>query len=395
MNNNFTWPLMNDSISSQDKESLINFINEPNIRFTNGKKVEEFEIEWSKWLGTSFSLFVNSGSSANDITMMVLAEKYGTGDVIVPPLTWVSDISSVLRAGHRPVFVDIDPRTLALDPVKLKDAINPNTKAVFLTHVLGINGLNDDLLELLSERNILLFEDVCESHGATFKGRKVGTFGLASNFSFYFAHHMTTIEGGMISSNDEDFYNIARLMRSHGLVRESRIESFKRKFIEEHSDLNPEFIFAYASHNMRSTEINAVLGLSQLKRLDKNIQKRVRNFKLFLDNLDPRIFEVNFSIEGNSNYALIMVLREKSIDIRDKVEFILQENRIEYRRGTAGGGNQLRQPYLKKYNIGQRAIDFPIVEHIHFYSWYVGNNEHVTEYQIKNLCESLRLENLL
>jgi CDP-6-deoxy-D-xylo-4-hexulose-3-dehydrase len=90
-----------------------------------------------------------------------------------------------------------------------------------------------------------------------------------------------------------------------------------------------------------------------------------------------------------------MVLREKSTNIRDKVEYILQENRIEYRRGTAGGGNQLRQPYLKKYNIGQKATDFPIVEHIHFYSWYVGNNEHVTEYQIKNLCESLRLENLL
>jgi CDP-6-deoxy-D-xylo-4-hexulose-3-dehydrase len=395
MNDNFSWPLMNDSITNEDKKELINFINEPNVRFTNGKKVEEFELEWSKWLGTKYSLFVNSGSSANDITMMVLAEKYGVGEVIVPPLTWVSDISSVLRAGHTPVFVDIDPKTLALDPRKLKDAINPRTKAVFLTHVLGINGVNNNLLELLDERNILLFEDVCESHGATFNGQKAGTFGLASNFSFYFAHHMTTIEGGMISSNDEDFYNVARLMRSHGLVRESKIESFKEKFISEYPDLNPEFIFAYASHNMRSTEINAVLGLSQLKRLDQNIQKRIGNFKLFLDNLDPKIFEVNFSIEGNSNYALILILREKSAKIRDKVESILQESRIEYRRGMAGGGNQLRQPYLKKYKINQVATDFSVVEHIHFFSWYIGNNEQVTEFQINSLCKSLSSENLL
>jgi len=388
----FTWPLMHESISRIDKDKLIDFINKPNVRFTNGNKVKEFEYAWSKWIGAKYSVFLNSGASANDLTMMAFSELYGVGEIIMPPLTWVSDISSVLRSGNTPVFVDIDPNTLAIDSNQIKSAINSQTKAVFLTHVLGLNGLNQNLLDLLKKENIPLIEDVCESHGATFNGRKLGTFGLASNFSFYFAHHMTTIEGGVISTDDHNFYDVIRMMRSHGLVRESEIENTKESYFRSFPDLNSDFIFAYAAHNMRSTELNAVLGLSQLSRLNKNIEIRQKNYKLFLDSLDSKIFKTDLDTEGNSNYALTLILREKSYKLRDNVESILIMKGIEYRRGMAGGGNQLRQPYIQKYNLSQKATDFPNVEHIHFFSWYIGNNENVAEEQIIDLCESLNRE---
>jgi len=389
MSNTYIWPLMHDAITEEDKQELIKFLSNPNVRLTNGDNVKKFETEWSKWLGVKYSLFVNSGASANDLTMMALFEELGPGEVIVPPLTWVSDISSVIKAGFKPVFIDINPKTLALDTSKTIESINSKTKAVFLTHVLGLNGLTKELLDFLESRNIPLIEDVCESHGATFQNAKLGTFGLASNFSFYFAHHITTIEGGMISTNDEGFYDILKMMRSHGLVRESSLEKTKKYYQSEFPDLNQDFIFAYASHNMRSTEINAVLGLSQLKNLDNYIEIRSNNYKTFLKHLDSEIYQTDFMIEGNSNYALTLVLKNQSIDTRNQVEEIFRKEKIEYRRGMAGGGNQLRQPYIKKLSLSYKPENFKAVDHLHFYSWYIGNNPSITSERIIGLCDLL------
>lgn len=393
MTNQYNWPLMHDAVLAEDKNKLIEFLNIPNVRLTNGSKVQEFEKAWSEWLGVKHSLFVNSGASANDLTMMALFEMYGPGEVIVPPLTWVSDISSILRAGLKPVFVDINPKTLALDTELTIKSINSETKAVFLTHVLGLNGLTSELLENLREKNIPLIEDVCESHGTTFQGKKVGTFGLASNFSFYFAHHMTTIEGGMISTDDQNFYDLIKMMRSHGLVRESYMESTRVQFKSKYPDLNEDFIFAYASHNMRSTEINAVLGLSQLNRLDNYIAVRRENYNLFINNLDQKIFRTDLELLGNSNYALTVILNDKSMLLREKVEKIFNDKKIEFRRGMAGGGNQLRQPFIKNLKRFPEPEKFKEVEHIHFFSWYIGNNPSLEKNEILNLCEELNKVN--
>lgn len=222
MSNAFYWPLMHEAITREDREVLIDYLRQDNPRLTNGPKVEEFELVWNQWLGTKYSLMVNSGASANDLTMLALRERVGLGEVIVPPLTWVSDIASVLHAGFTPKFVDINPVTLGMDTDAILKAITSKTKAVFLTHILGFNALTKELIAELERLNIILIEDVCESHGTEHENTRVGNFGLASNFSFYFAHHMSTIEGGMISTNDADFYETLRMMRSHGLVRESR-----------------------------------------------------------------------------------------------------------------------------------------------------------------------------
>ena len=218
---------------------------------------------------------------ANQLTMAALRLRYPEGgDVIVPPLTWSSDIASVLQAGFNPVFVDIDPWHLGMDTKLVLAALNEQTRAVFLTHVQGFNALTDELLSVLQEHEIPLIEDVCESHGATHNGQKLGSFGWVSNFSFYYAHHMSTIEGGMLCTNDSDLYETFRMLRSHGMVRSSSQE-LKEAYWKKHPDLNPDFIFAFPAYNVRNTEIGAIIGRSQLPRLDENNQLRTRNQQIF------------------------------------------------------------------------------------------------------------------
>lgn len=385
------WPLMRNNIAREDLDAVIAFLQQSDPILTQSVNVATFEQEWSAWLGVKYSVFVNSGSSANLITLAALRERFGGGEIIVPTLTWVSDIAAVLQNGFTPVFVDINPRTLGMDTRQVIAKLTTKTRAVFLTHILGYNALDELLLAELRQRQVPLLEDVCESHGATFQGRKLGTFGLLSNFSFYYAHHMSTIEGGVICTDDAEFYEMLRMFRSHGMVRESRSEDLKRRYQGEWPDLNPDFIFAFPAYNMRSTEINAVLGRSQLKRLDAQNLKRTRNLHCFLDHLDPTRFFTDFDREGSCNYAFTLILREPNPDLWHRIERTLREHRIEFRRGTSGGGNQLRQPYLRRL-LPDEYRHYPKVDHVHFFGAYIGNYPDLPTDRIEALC---RLVNTL
>jgi len=390
-------PLMAENIDKGDVLEVIKFLTSEDgeiPRLTNGEKVKEFEEKWGEWIGMKYNVMVNSGSAANELTMLALRYIMSemnvgiAGDIIVPPLTWISDISSVIFSGFKPVFCDINLKNFSFDIEKLKKTITPDTRAIFLTHVLGINGLTDELLKLCEENDILLIEDVCESYGATFKEKKVGSFGFASNFSFYFAHHMSTIEGGMISTNDEYFYQICRALRSHGMSREITNDELRKKIIKDNPDLNSDFIFLYPAHNFRTTELNAVVGLSQLKRLDKNNENRVINFNYFMEKLDNKKYITDIEIEGQCNYAFIVVLKKPSLKLRNKIEATLKENGIEFRRGLSGGGNQMRQPFFKKIGVTDFS-DFPNIEHVHNFGWYIGNYPTLEIGKIKNLIKIL------
>ena len=363
---------MYDNISIEDRKIAANYIKKSNI-FTQSKKVKEFEQKWSKWLGVKYSVFVNSGSSANYLTFLAIKIIYGTGEVIVPPLTWNSDINAVIQNNFKPKFVDINLNTLSMDPNKVIKNLNKNTKAVFITHAQGFNGLTDELLKSLNKKKILLIEDVCESHGATFKNKKLGSFGKISNFSFYYAHHLSTIEGGMICTNDKKIYETIRILRGHGLLRESGNKKFENKVKKKYNKLSPNFIFLYPGFNMRNNEIQAVIGINQLKRLDSNNILRAKNFELFLSKLDKNKFFTDYIIEGNSNYAFPLILKTKSFRKRDSFEKHLAKNKVEFRRGNAGGGNQMRQPYLKKIVKLKNFNDFQNVEHVHHFGYYIGN----------------------
>lgn len=389
---NYKWTLINDNVSQKDREVLSDFILS-NQRLTNGLKVREFEDIWSKWLGTKHSVMVNSGASGNFLSIALVKELYGIGEVIVPPLGWVSDISSVVQLGMTPVFVDISMDNLSITAENIEKAITPQTKAIVLVHCLGFNAINEKILEISKKYNLVLIEDCCEAHGATFKGQKVGSFGDISIFSFYFGHHITTIEGGMVCVNDSDANDMIRLFRSHGMTREGSQE-LQDSFVRDYPELNPLFTFAVAGFNVRSTEINAVLGIEQMNRIDSNVDKRRHNFKVWLDNLDKYKFYTEFDVEGNSNFALPLIMKrgyEDRFNINDDfsgVRDILDLSGVEYRLGTAGGGNQALQPYLKKYEYRIEG-DLTNVNYVHSNSLYIGNHTDLNDEQIINLCKRL------
>lgn len=372
------WPLMRNNITRDDLTELRFFLGQAGgdvPRLTNGDQVRAFEEEFAAWLGVKYAVMVNSGASANLITMQALKIMHGPGRVLVPCITWVSDIAAVLHAGLEPHFMDVDPESMGM---AAKYA--PASLAVFPTHCLGFR--------CSPPPSGILIEDCCESIGATLpSGRKLGSVGLMSNFSFYYAHHMTTIEGGMVCTDSEDAYQLLRMLRGHGLVREMTNPDKRAACADNFPDLDPEFIFACPAYNVRPTEINAVLGRSQLKRLNANVEARTRNLMTFLAHLGPK-YRSTYRTLGSSNYALPLVLVEPDAELFCRVTALLRELGVEYRKGTAGGGNQLRQPYARE-RWGDLYKQFPQAEHIHQYGLYVGNYPDLPHAYITTLCERL------
>lgn len=376
------WPLMQDNVAHSDKLALMEFLAAEHMpRLTNGAQVRAFEEEFSDWQGCKYSVMVNSGASANLITLKALAILYGLRQVYVPCITWVSDIAAVIQSGHDAKFVDIHPETLGMDVSSTK----PQSGYVyFVTHCLGFAAIQN------WHSDMILIEDCCEALGATVaRSQKVGNLGLMSNFSFYYGHHMTTIEGGMVCTNDERCYEMLRMLRSHGLVREMDNEQYKRAAAEAAPDLDPEFIFMHPAYNMRPTEINGVLGRSQLKRINDQNARRTANLVNFLNQVDGSKFRTKYQLHGSSNFAIPIVLQEPDAELMARVLQILRELKVECRRGTAGGGNQLRQPYARELWGKDFHKQFPQAEHVHQFGLYVGNYPSLERSKIDALCEAL------
>ncbi len=390
-------PLMHNNITRDDLNCVKKFFNQKKLILTQSKKVLEFEKKWAKWLNVKYSTFVNSGSSANFITISILKflnKNKNKNEIIVPSLTWVSDISSVILNGFKPVFVDIKLNNLSMNSDEVIKKINKKTLAVFMTHAQGFNGIDLKLLNTLKRKNIHLIEDVCESHGAKFKDKKLGTFGKISNFSFYYAHHMSTIEGGMICTNDKKVFRLSKILRSHGLARESADKKYENFLIKKNKNLSPKFIFLYPTLNFRNNEIGATIGINQLKKLDKNNKLRVKNFEFFLKNLNSKKYHTSYNTEGSCNYAFPIILKTNSLKKRDLFEKYLKSANIEFRRGNAGGGNQLRQPYIKKYLKKIKLVNFKNVEKVHNFGYYIGNYPNLKISKIRLICNYLNNFNI-
>ena len=383
---------MNNNFTSSDINAVKKFLKNKNVILTQSKKVEEFEKKWSKWLKVKYSTFVNSGSSANFISislLKILNKNQKKNEIIVPSLTWVSDVNSIIMNGFKPIFVDINLTNLSMNIEQVLKKINKKTLAIFITHAQGFNGLNVDLLKILKRKNIYLIEDVCESHGAMFKNKKLGTFGKISNFSFYYAHHMSTIEGGMICTNDKEIYRLSRILRSHGMARESADKKYERNLIKKNKSLSPNFIFLYPTLNFRNNEIGAVIGINQLKRLNSNNKLRTKNFKYYVKNLNPKKYFINYDLKGSCNYAFPIILKTQNLKVRDLFEKYLKKANIEFRRGNAGGGNQLRQPYIKNYFKNIKFKNFQNVEKVHNFGYYIGNYPSLNISKVKLICKYL------
>lgn len=242
---------------------------------TMGERCRAFEAEFARYLGAKHAVMVNSGSSANLIALFALADPLLSGgegrprleagaEVIVPALSWATTVWPVLQAGCVPVFVDCDPRTLQVSPAAIEAAITPKTAAIVLVHVLGGAVDSVRVAEIARRHGLWLIEDTCEALGVTLDGRHVGTFGEIGTFSFYFSHHITTIEGGMAVTDDGALADLLRSLRAHGWVRDM---AERDAVIARHRGIDPRFLFVTAGFNVRPMEISAAIGREQLKRL--------------------------------------------------------------------------------------------------------------------------------
>jgi len=373
---------MKNAITAEDRKTLSEFVLSAE-QLTNGPKVREFEKAWSQWQECRHSLFVSSGSMANLLLMSGAIEYYGIkpgAKVAVPAITWSTNIAPAIQTGLTPVFCDVNPKNFAIDTGYLRKIAEetPEIKVVFATHLLGIPAPSEQYAEILPEAVIL--EDACESHGARTSSGKVGNHFAGSTFSFYFGHHMTTIEGGMVCVKEENFYEILRAKRSHGLAREHgtiRFEHFKSQY----PDVAEEFLFSTEGFNCRNTEMGAVLGLSQIKRLDAIIVRRREILDRFIKmtwKKHPDLFE-SFDTAGNSSFCLPFICKKREMCAR--LKRFLSDNGVECR--PLCGGNLLRHPFLS--GRFSKPEEFTHADYLHFYSFYIGNNHLITEDEIDTL----------
>lgn len=376
---------MKSTINWRDKYELIKFI-ALSDRFTNGPKVCEFEQAWSKWLGSKYSLYVSSGSTANFLLVAAIKELYkipNGSKVLVPACTWVTNVSPILQLNLEPVFCDISLDHFSFDTDKLPN--DPDIKMVFVTHLLGLDAPIEKLKEVYP--NAIFIEDICESHGVEdpLGARRGSHSSLASTFSFYYGHHMTTIEGGMISTNNKELYELMRLKRSHGLAREMSPCEFKKAALD-HPDIDPRFLFMSDGYNFRNTELGAVLGLSQLKRLGDSIVIRRRNYAYFVQELSKFSEHVYIPCPSprNSNFVFPVICKSPELMKRIKEAFHIKG--IENRPIVAG--NLLRQPFLKN----RIKVELPNADILNDNGVYVGNNQFVTLDMIKTLIDVISRE---
>lgn len=381
------WPLMKETITFGDRLKLAKFVLTTK-QFTNGARVKQFEQKWSEWIGSKHSLFVSSGSTANYLLLAAVKELYGlkNGDkVLVPTCTWMTNVAPVIQLGFKPIFCDINLYNFSFDLDNLQYIAekHPDIKLIFVTHLLGFSAENEKYKELFPEA--LILDDVCESHGCTdIGGVKRGANSLGATFSFYFGHHMTTVEGGMISTNNTELYDLMKLKRSHGLARESM--NFD-KYAKENPDIQKSFLFVTDGYNFRNHEMCAVLGLSQLKRLSKMIEIRNRNYCSYtqiLKEFSHLFEEVPYSVTS-SNFCFPFICKTKEIYDRMIDAFVYYG--IEYRPVVSG--NLLKQPFLNGYRLTSRKKQTNI-DKVHNLGVYIGNNHFVNKNDMRFLYEVIK-----
>lgn len=383
--NKVTWPLMGETITFMDRLKMAHFALTAK-KFTNGERVKQFEAEWNLWLGSRYSLYVSSGSTANLLLVAAVKEHYGLKDkdkVLVPACTWVTNISPILQLGLTPIFCDINLKDFSFDISHAEKIANRHDiKMIFVTHLLGFPGPNEELKRIFP--NAIIIDDVCESHGCKSKnGSKVGSDSIGATFSFYFGHHMSTIEGGMISTNNKDLYNIMKMKRSHGFARESLHYDF---YAKQYPDIDRQFLFMTDGYNFRNHEICAVLGSSQLKRLDEMVQIRRKNFSRFKRIIDSHrdLFYTVDENPGNSSFSFPFIC--KTPEIMKELKSVFAQEGIEYRPVVSG--NLLRQPFLKEYKLEKGSSNN--IDLIHNNGVYIGNSHFVTDEDMDGLRYTLR-----
>jgi len=376
--------LAQDTINKDDIDYLIEWLS-TYPRLTKGPITKLLEEKWSNKIEVKHSVFCNSGSSANLLMLASLIEsgKVKKGSkVVVPGLSWATDLAPVMQLGFEPVICDINLKDLSIDLSHLELIFNnEKPSVVILVSVLGLVPEMDKIKKLCDNYEVILLEDVCESIGSKFKDRNLGTFGLMSSFSTYFGHHISTIEGGMVSTSDREIFNILKSIRSHGWDRDID-EDYKIELSNTWNvdNFNSLYTFYYAGFNLRSTDLQAKIGLRQVSKLDDICQARNKNFNLYTKFINndywmpkqkENVFVSNFA------YPVIHPNRKKIVEK-------LKEKNIEVRPLICG--SMCNQPfYVEKY--GRKKL--PNSEIVDKYGFYIPNHPELTEVEIKMISSTI------
>ena len=379
--------LVKDTISNNDIDKLIEWLG-TYPRHTKGPLTLELEKKWSEWLGVKYSVFCNSGSSANLLMLSAFKEQHHTKNnvqVVVPSVAWATDLAPVMQLGMTPLLCDCNMDDLSVDLEHLKEIFwRKNPDALMLVSVLGLVPNMDKIVELCERHDVMLLEDTCESMGCEYKGKKLGTFGRMSSFSTFFGHHISTIEGGFISTDDEELYELMVSLRSHGwdrdLKKETQIELQKEWDV---SDFDAMYTFYYSGYNLRSTDLNAFIGLGQIDKLDDWGKKREYNFNLYQKLIKNDYWKVKpQSNSFVSNFAYPVIHPN-----RDEIVKELQKNDVEVRPMICGSMGT--QPfYVKEW--GKKEL--PNVTIVDLCGFYVPNNPSMTSEDIIFVCDIINKE---
>jgi CDP-6-deoxy-D-xylo-4-hexulose-3-dehydrase len=387
------FPLGQNVHDADDILCMINTLLSGN--FTMGQEVSNFEKMFAKYVGAKHAMMVNSGSSANLIALAVLtnykcSNKLNVGDeVLVPAICWSTSVFPIIQCNLTPVFVDADPQTLNIDLDDLEKKITEKTKAIMIVHVLGNCTNMEKLMEIVNRHNLILIEDTCESLGSQYDSQYLGTFGEIGTYSFYYSHHITTMEGGMIVCNDDEYYELMKCLRAHGW---SRYLNNKDEIEKQFPDLDPRFTFVNLGYNVRPTEIQASMGINQLKKLKSKNDNRKANYHNIKNKMqkDPRNTFLTFPKESDNAdiawFGITLFLRD-DIKLVDYLNY-LTENEVENRPIITG--NIVRQPVVKDLYPDLNPLDFVGAEECHFRGLFIGLSSNLMpEHLIEELVNIL------
>ena len=364
------------------------------MKTTMSKKVQKFEKLFAKYLGVKYAIMVNSGSSANLLAMSILsnsslskAKIKKNDEIITPAVTWATTVYPILNVGAKPVFVDVGLKDYTIDPEKIEKAITKKTKAIFLVHLLG-NPCNMSKIKKIADKyNLLIIEDACEAHGAEFKNKKVGSFGNLATFSFFASHHITTMEGGMIVTNDSQMYEIGKALRTFGW---SRVLKNKKLYERNNPEIDPRYLFVSMGYNLRPTELQGAFGIHQIKKLDNLVRIRISNAEYWNKSLS--IYSKYLSLPNNrKNYKHSFLFYPITViknDLFSKKELVnnLEKKRIETRPIMAG--NFLQQPVAKHidFKIGSSLKNS---QEIMKNSFVIGNHAGIDKIQRRYISDTI------
>ncbi len=378
--------LVSDTIDKADIKALTEWLNQDEIpRLTKGEITWELEKKWAKKMGTKYSVFVNSGSSSILLTLATLKEtnRLKNLKIVVPSLSWATDVSSPMLLGYDTFMCDCNLKDLSCDLKKLEDLfIKENPSVFILVSPLGLVPKMKEIVELCDKYGVILLEDVCESMGSKYQGQYLGSFGFASFYSMYFGHHLSTIEGGLINTNDEGFYHQLLMMRSHGWDRDLP-PNIQKDMRESYgcSDFEGLYNFYLPGMNVRSTDLKEFIGLRAIDKLDGYSSKRRENFKYYIDKLKVNQLQLEEKPNDYVSSFAIPIVHEMREDI---VKALMDEN-IEVRPLIAGNMASKPMWYERQRKLGRVDGNLENCELLDKKGFYVPNHQDLSKKDIDKI----------